>query len=273
MYSLMIVRHIHATTLSNARVCRLNIVAAVDLLHRVPGKIVCLRETKSVRACVSTYHSTRAHAYPHVHTHRHRAERAEMQQAFREDAAVLTALARDSPQAFSQVCVSECRVHAETVRNMYSHTHTHTHVMMMTICIIYVQACQEALAAKNMQREDVGAEKAGNTRLDNLGTLAALEEQARSAEVALHGAQERVQTLCLELAVAKRKVCVSVRARSLCVSLSVCICMQTKSECVCVCVCVCMLCLRLCACVWIAFMYACYALSSHVKARSPSQSF
>ena len=99
------------------------------------GKIVCLRETKSVRACVSTYHSTRAHAYPHVHTHRHRAERAEMQQALREDAAVLTALARDSPQAFSQVCVSECRVHAETVRNMFSlslslsltHTHTHTH--------------------------------------------------------------------------------------------------------------------------------------------------
>ena len=58
-----------------------------------------------------------------------------MQQALREDAAVLTALARDSPQAFSQVCVSECRVHAETVRNMFSlslslslsHTHTHTH--------------------------------------------------------------------------------------------------------------------------------------------------
>ena len=89
-----------------------------------------------------------------------------------------------------------------------------------------------------MKREDVGGEKAGNTRLDNLGTLAALEEQARSAEVALHGAQERVQTLCLELADAKRKVCVSVRARSLCVSLSVCICVQTKSGCVCVCVCV-----------------------------------
>ena len=57
-----------------------------------------------------------------------------MQQALREDAAVLTALARDSPQAFSQVCVSECRVHAETVRNMFSlslsltHTHTHTHM-------------------------------------------------------------------------------------------------------------------------------------------------
>ena len=171
-----------------------------------------------------------------------------MQQALREDAAVLTALARDSPQAFSLVCVSECRVHAETVRNMFSlslslsltHTHTltHTHVMKMTTCIIYVQACQEALAAKNMKREDVGGEKAGNTRLDNLGTLAALEEQARSAEVALHGAQERVQTLCLELADAKRKVCVSVRARSLCVSLSVCICVQTKSGCVCVCVCV-----------------------------------
>ena len=110
--------------------------------------------------------------------------------------------------------------------------------MKMTTCIIYVQACQEALAAKNMKREDVGGEKAGNTRLDNLGTLAALEEQARSAEVALQGAQERVQTLCLELADAKRKVCVSVRARSLCVSLSVCICVQTKSGCVCVCVCV-----------------------------------
>ena len=102
------------------------------------GKIVCLRETKSVRACVSTYHSTRAHAYPHVHTHRHRAERAEMQQALREDAAVLTALARDSPQAFSQVCVSECRVHAETVRNMFSLslslslTHTHTHSLTHT---------------------------------------------------------------------------------------------------------------------------------------------
>lgn len=100
---------------------------------------------------------------------RHRAERAEMQQALREDAAVLTALARDSPQAFSQ-------------------------------------ACQEALAAKNVKRQDVGGEKGGNTRLDNLGTRAALEEQARIAEVALQGAQERVQTLCLELADAKRKV-------------------------------------------------------------------